>query len=54
MMDKTAISQSCAYPPCSSGDLVYSTAFAKIVFAYAVKNIIPLGAEAAPSISRLK
>ena len=54
MIDKAAISQSCVYPPRSSGDLVYSTVFAKIVFACAVKNVVPLGARAAPSIGRLK
>ena len=54
MMDKPAICQSYVYPPCSSGDWVYSTAFVKIVFAYAVKNVVPLGGRAVPSIGILK
>ena len=48
------LSASHVYLPCGSGNLVYSTAVGKIVFAYAVKNVVPLGARAAPSIGRLK
>ena len=55
MMDKAAISQSYVYPSCSSEDLVYSTAFARIMcFAYAVKNVVPLGVRAVSSIGGLK